>query len=198
MAVEVESDMSVEALRTQTGSMFGKSVAALVSQDGRILNNRSGRLKDYNLANGCMLTAVVGGRLISREEVAQHCTESDCWLVLRLEGSLKVVDVTEFLRDHPAGPTMLIEHAGKDASLEFDAVFHSPGARIRAAKMVVGELRQDSIPEYDAVRFSRLEYNPLPFTVPISLSKLFGVTLLVVCSLFRWMSSWVKISPSET
>lgn len=51
-------------------------------------------------------------------EVAKHNTRSDCWIVL--EGS--VYDVTDFLPEHPGGPTMILKYAGGDATEEFHTI----------------------------------------------------------------------------
>ncbi|KAI9151044.1 fatty acid alpha-hydroxylase [Blastocladiella emersonii ATCC 22665] len=55
-------------------------------------------------------------RVFSAAEVAKHATESDCWITRR--GN--VYDVTAFIGDHPGGPELITEYAGKD----IDAVMH--------------------------------------------------------------------------
>jgi cytochrome b involved in lipid metabolism len=57
----------------------------------------------------------------SRQEVAKHSTENDCWIVYKNE----VYDVTSFVLLHPAGPNYLLDYAGEDTSVEFDQVGHS-------------------------------------------------------------------------
>lgn len=49
-------------------------------------------------------------------EVAKHNTGSDCWVVV---GDM-VLDVTEFMPDHPGGKKAIMLFAGKDATEEFD------------------------------------------------------------------------------
>jgi len=54
-------------------------------------------------------------RQLTKEEVAQHSTTNDCWLII----SDRVYDVTSFLSEHPAGRTIIMMHAGKDCTTEF-------------------------------------------------------------------------------
>merc|ERR1712072_283796 len=55
------------------------------------------------------------------EEVAKHNTATDCWVAVNDE----VLDVTEFLSDHPGGKKAIMLFAGKDASEEFN-MLHKP------------------------------------------------------------------------
>ncbi|MPC19845.1 cytochrome b5-like [Portunus trituberculatus] len=54
-------------------------------------------------------------------EVAEHETFDDCWIVL----FDKVFDVTSFLLEHPGGEEVILENAGRDATLAFRGVGHS-------------------------------------------------------------------------
>jgi len=54
-------------------------------------------------------------------DVAKHNTESDCWVVVNGQ----VLDVTNFLADHPGGKKSIMLFAGKDASEEFN-MLHKP------------------------------------------------------------------------
>jgi cytochrome b involved in lipid metabolism len=72
------------------------------------------------------------------EEVKEHNTKSDCWIVVHN----KVYNVSEFLNDHPGGALSILAYAGKDATAEFDMV-HPPGVMDRyASDMVIGSLRK--------------------------------------------------------
>merc|ERR550514_2470817 len=55
------------------------------------------------------------------EEVAKHNNKESCWVIL----NDKVLDVTEFLKDHPGGELAILTFAGKDATEEFDMI-HPP------------------------------------------------------------------------
>ncbi|KAJ3339866.1 hypothetical protein HDU93_007751 [Gonapodya sp. JEL0774] len=54
------------------------------------------------------------------QELAAHNSEKDAWIALYG----KVYDVTSFLSKHPGGKRILLKHAGKDATSEFEK-FHS-------------------------------------------------------------------------
>ena len=51
---------------------------------------------------------------ITREELAKHTSEDDCWLAI----FDKVYDVSEF-KDHPGDSDILVESAGRDSTKEF-------------------------------------------------------------------------------
>jgi len=65
--------------------------------------------------------AAGGGKSITKEEVATHNNKSSCWVILHD----KVLDVTDFLKDHPGGELAILTFAGKDATEEFDMI-HPP------------------------------------------------------------------------
>ena len=54
----------------------------------------------------------------SAAEVARHSTKDDCWVIIRG----KVYDISPWLASHPGGPSILLKHAGCDATEMFTAV----------------------------------------------------------------------------
>merc|ERR1719326_2824476 len=62
-----------------------------------------------------------GGAGISLEEVAKHTTKTDCWVVV----NGNVMNVTNFLKDHPGGELAILTFGGKDATEEFNMI-HPP------------------------------------------------------------------------
>ncbi len=58
----------------------------------------------------------------TKEEVAKHNSEKDCWVVVNGQ----VLDVTHFLKDHPGGKKAILLFAGKDASEEFSILYVIP------------------------------------------------------------------------
>ena len=73
-------------------------------------------------------------------EVAEHTGEDDCWLAIR--GN--VYDVTGWLSTHPGGKSLLLKHAGGDATVIFAEVEHSPSAHIWLKDFVVGTLAESA------------------------------------------------------
>jgi len=57
------------------------------------------------------------------EEVAKHNKEEDCWVII--DG--QVLDVTNFLQDHPGGAKAILLYAGRDATEEYSLI-HPEGA----------------------------------------------------------------------
>ncbi|KAI1284487.1 mitochondrial cytochrome-like protein b2 [Xylaria sp. FL0933] len=61
------------------------------------------------------------GRPVSVEEIAAHQSLDDLWLVI--DGV--VYDFTEFAPEHPGGVSVLLQHAGRDATAAYSQI-HSP------------------------------------------------------------------------
>ncbi|KJH53780.1 cytochrome b5-like Heme/Steroid binding domain protein [Dictyocaulus viviparus] len=80
---------------------------------------------------------------ISRYEVSEHCTPDDAWIIVRND----VIDVTNFLVEHPGGVEIMLEYAGCDATDAFESVGHSMNARLLAEKFKVGTLPKHEITE---------------------------------------------------
>merc|ERR1719199_2481045 len=75
-------------------------------------------------AGGAVAAAAGGAPAASgftKEEVAKHNNKSSCWVIL----DDKVLDVTDFLKDHPGGELAILTFAGKDATEEFNMI-HPP------------------------------------------------------------------------
>ncbi|KAM5435743.1 putative L-lactate dehydrogenase (cytochrome) [Microsporum ferrugineum] len=59
--------------------------------------------------------------LVSSQTIARHNTTSDCWIVV----DNQVWDITDFINEHPGGPSIILKYAGRDATKAYSAV-HSP------------------------------------------------------------------------
>jgi len=57
---------------------------------------------------------------VSLDQVSWHDQISDCWVVIYD----RVYDITGFLLEHPGGEEILLEYAGRDATLAFRGIGH--------------------------------------------------------------------------
>merc|ERR1719352_1021003 len=62
-----------------------------------------------------------GGGGYTLEEVAKHTVKGDCWVVV----AGQVLNVSNFLSQHPGGELAILTFAGKDATEEFNMI-HPP------------------------------------------------------------------------
>mmetsp|Transcript_15884 Transcript_15884/g.28284 ORF Transcript_15884/g.28284 Transcript_15884/m.28284 type:complete len:132 (-) Transcript_15884:1600-1995(-) len=86
-------------------------------------------------------------KVFTKEEVAKHNTEEDCWLIIRG----KVYDVSTYLDDHPGGVEIVTDLSGEDATDDYDDVGHSEDADEILEKYLVGTLegQEDKAPVKD-------------------------------------------------
>uniref|UniRef100_A0A182IXN5 Uncharacterized protein n=1 Tax=Anopheles atroparvus TaxID=41427 RepID=A0A182IXN5_ANOAO len=73
---------------------------------------------------------------ITLSEVAYHDSYDDCWIVLYD----RVYDITSFLKMHPGGHDVLVENAGRDATIAFLNAGHSAMALKSLKLYEIGEL----------------------------------------------------------
>ncbi|XP_023545611.1 cytochrome b5 [Cucurbita pepo subsp. pepo] len=85
--------------------------------------------------------------LYSIEEVSQHSSNDDCWIII--DG--KVYDLTSYLDEHPGGDDVIVAATGRDATDDFEDAGHSKDARELMEKFYIGELDPSSsaIPELE-------------------------------------------------
>ncbi|KAM7354501.1 cytochrome b5 [Cochliomyia hominivorax] len=74
--------------------------------------------------------------------VAQHDDYNDCWVVIYD----RVYDVTSFIHDHPGGSDVIMDYAGRDATLAFHGTGHSRDAIEQMRDYLIGEL-----PEHERI-----------------------------------------------
>ncbi|ENN76258.1 cytochrome b5 [Dendroctonus ponderosae] len=82
--------------------------------------------------------SLLANKPISLQEVSWHDTFNDCWIVIYD----RVYDITDFLNEHPGGEDILVEHAGRDATVAFRGSGHSAQAIKALDKYLIGELPQ--------------------------------------------------------
>ncbi|GIX99245.1 cytochrome b5 [Caerostris darwini] len=103
-------------------------------------------IQDTRLENA--MTTVLQRLFISRQkrteitytlsEVASHCNHNDCWVVIEDN----VYDITSFLDTHPGGFDVLMEHAGRDATVAFYGAGHLRTTKDLLKPFFVGSLAQ--------------------------------------------------------
>lgn len=79
-------------------------------------------------------------REYTADEVAKHNTEKDCWVIVNGQ----VLDVTDFLKDHPGGKKAILIYAGRDASAEFNMLHKPDVVEKYAPNSIIGKIKGGS------------------------------------------------------
>lgn len=74
----------------------------------------------------------------SLEDVAKHNTDKDCWVVVNGQ----VLDVTDFLSEHPGGKKAIMIYAGRDATEEFNMMHKPDVVEKYAPSSIIGTLKK--------------------------------------------------------
>ncbi|KAF1989603.1 Flavocytochrome c [Aulographum hederae CBS 113979] len=77
----------------------------------------------------------------SLEEVAKHNKKEDLWIAVKGV----VMDVTNWVDEHPGGPTALFSHMGRDASEEFEMLHDDEVIPKYASSIVIGRVKGQEI-----------------------------------------------------
>ncbi|KAI9029866.1 acyl-CoA dehydrogenase/oxidase [Phycomyces nitens] len=95
-------------------------------------------------------------KTFTREEVAKHNTEKDCWIII--DGS--VFDVTRFAPMHPGGAQLLIEFGGKDVTEEFYGLHKHEVITKYTPRLKIGSIANEksAIAEANASFISKVPY----------------------------------------
>merc|ERR1712012_644998 len=84
-----------------------------------------------------------GGGGLTMSEVQKHVTKTDCWVVLHD----RVLNVANFLSQHPGGELAILTFAGKDASAEFDMIHPPDVIEKYAPDAIIGKLGEGGADE---------------------------------------------------
>uniref|UniRef100_A0A0G4FF44 Cytochrome b5 heme-binding domain-containing protein n=1 Tax=Chromera velia CCMP2878 TaxID=1169474 RepID=A0A0G4FF44_9ALVE len=122
-----------DALRQMKGGVsMSSSVSVGSTSEGSVSSSAAG-------ASG-------GLRVISAAEVAKHNKEEDCWVIVNGQ----VLDVTEFMHDHPGGKKAIMLFAGRDASEEFNMLHKPEVVEKYAPECVIGVIEGGAAVSSDA------------------------------------------------
>ncbi|CAG7837115.1 unnamed protein product [Allacma fusca] len=86
-------------------------------------NTKSTSTKErrWNRRTGATETPMDDLPLFTLDDVSYHDTPNDCWMIIYD----RIYDVSSFLTEHPGGDEIMLEYAGRDATLAFRSVGHS-------------------------------------------------------------------------
>eukprot|EP00403_Amphidinium_massartii_P008086 CAMPEP_0178420760 /NCGR_PEP_ID=MMETSP0689_2-20121128/26297_1 /TAXON_ID=160604 /ORGANISM="Amphidinium massartii, Strain CS-259" /LENGTH=136 /DNA_ID=CAMNT_0020042249 /DNA_START=61 /DNA_END=468 /DNA_ORIENTATION=+ len=76
-------------------------------------------------------------KVITKEELAKHSTEKDCWIAVH---DLVLELPEDFLNEHPGGGEVITVLGGREVTSEFEDIAHSDTAREWANKYIKGVL----------------------------------------------------------
>ncbi|KAI8388191.1 acyl-CoA dehydrogenase/oxidase [Radiomyces spectabilis] len=95
-------------------------------------------------------------KTFTRDEVAKHNTESDCWIIVDSE----VFDVTKFADLHPGGAQALLMYGGKDATEDFYGLHRQDVLLKYAPRLKIGSIADETpqIEVADPANFSKVPY----------------------------------------
>jgi cytochrome b involved in lipid metabolism len=79
-----------------------------------------------------------GKRVYSRQEVAQHNTPSDAWIII----NSKVYNISSWIEFHPGGEKVLLENMGLDATHCFQEIGHSHRAKAILDSLHIGHVKE--------------------------------------------------------
>ncbi|KAM9952914.1 hypothetical protein ACTFIR_007970 [Dictyostelium discoideum] len=104
------------------------------------------------------------GKTYSIEEVSKHNKKDDCWIIV----NNKVYDMTEYLLYHPGGPNLLFKCAGRDATDDFEGMFHSRNAKAILERFYIGKASSSSSINLLSPNYKPPPSSLKPFLVPSS------------------------------
>jgi len=93
-------------------------------------------LSKFNAKNAQLVTTNKNKATYSLEEVQKHNKEEDAWLTVQGD----VLNVTNFLNEHPGGRLVILNLIGKDATEEFLSIHPADVYRKHAPYLIIGSL----------------------------------------------------------
>ncbi len=100
-----------------------------------------GSSSQSNFSESNVSNDVVLGNSYTVQEVAQHSSQQDCWVIV----NGKVYDATQIIPTHPGGAQAIVPLCGKDGSVAFNTKngkgSHSPKASETLDSYFVGNFK---------------------------------------------------------
>ena len=105
--------------------------------------------------------------IITRDEVAKHNTEDSLWCII----DHRVYDLTDFVDAHPGGNVVLLQVAGKDATVDFYNLHRQEVLQKYKDELCIGTVK-DEKPEVIEPEIGGL--SPVPYGEPLWLRPQFS------------------------
>ena len=137
------ADSSSSAPAGEASSVGGKTQAAQSQQSaGPVMSSTADSADAGKVSKPTdPVDFKVPEKTFSMEEVAKHNKKDDLWIVVKGV----VLDVTNWLDEHPGGPQALFSHMGKDASEEFEMLHDDEVIPKYAAGIVIGSVEGQEV-----------------------------------------------------
>lgn len=126
-----------------TSSSESKSSQQSQQPDGPVMKGSDGDLADPGKASASssIKDFKIPDKEFTLEEVAKHNKKDDLWIAVK--GI--VLDVTNWVDEHPGGPQALFSHMGRDATEEFKMLHDDEVIPKYAPEIVIGRVKGQSV-----------------------------------------------------
>ena len=136
----VSGDSAAAYLLQRIGPLAEKAAGRLGAVAGHLgadSSSKSAASSSSAPAQPSSQPSKAGAKSFTKEEVAKHNKKNDCWVIV--DG--QVLDVTNFLPDHPGGEKAILLYAGRDATEEFNMLHDAKVIPRYAPEAVIGTLK---------------------------------------------------------
>lgn len=120
-SVVLEFSLPQSGVPAQAGAIAAPAIEAPKSAEEPKTADEPKKMGEYSLA-----------------DVGKHNKPDDCWVVVNGE----VLDVTDFLADHPGGKKAILIYAGRDATEEFNMMHKPDVVQKYAPYAIIGTLKK--------------------------------------------------------
>ncbi|KAG1456413.1 hypothetical protein G6F46_007544 [Rhizopus delemar] len=121
LEIALPQGSATKAIGNHSPETAAPAAAAAIEQEEIKKTNDPKQIKEYTLA-----------------DVGKHNKPDDCWVVVNGQ----VLDVTDFLADHPGGKKAILIYAGRDATEEFNMMHKPDVVEKYAPYAIIGTLKK--------------------------------------------------------